>query len=340
MWKITNFTCDQTTGTLHPTINNIAIGAAIAYLGDSGAQAINMSLGNPNKGGGWCASRTPINPDSWCDAIAYIRARGLTLVCASGNQREALQFPANDERVISVGGIDSNWALWDDSPGSTTNCPVALYLLPGRECGSNYTKDPFGPRQEVMASAKSVLSTTYPGKDWYPELHCGDNFGPGGGYGLCTGTSMAAPQIAGLDGILRSINPLIVAGNPGFGFGTEAGVRSVLSQHLREPHVGYGVPDGALAAERVLGHVAGNVVKNRVTPLFRLYSSGAKDYLDTVSPQFAIATVINQVSAYSPQGALIPGYAAFPQDDNAAPFPAPRANVYVLTTEYSTQPNW
>jgi len=151
---------------------------------------------------------------------------------------------------------------------------------------------------------------------------------------------MAAPQIAGLIGILRSINPLVSDGNPGFGFGNVAGLRSVLTQHAWDPHLGYGVPDGAIAAERMLGYVAGNVVKNRVTPLFRLYSAGAKDYLDTVSPQFAIATVINQVDAYAPQGALIPGYSTFPQDDDAAPFPAPRANVYVLTTEYSPHPSW
>jgi serine protease len=340
MWKIANYSCDPYSGHLRSSINAPALGAAIAYLGDSGAQVINMSFGSPNKGAGWCAMVDPKKPDSWCDSIAYVRSRGLTLVGASGNQRDALQFPANDERVISVGGIDSNFALWDESPGSIANCPVAPNLTLGKECGSNYTKDPSGPRQELMASSKSVLSTTYPGKDWNPALACGDNFGPGNGYGLCTGTSMAAPQIAGLVGILRSINPLISDGNPGFGFGNASGVRSVLSQHLWEPHVGYGVPDGAIAAERTLGHVADNVVKNRATPLFRLYSAGAKDYLDTVSPQFAIATVINQISAYAPQGALIPGYTAFPQDDNAAPFPTPRANVYVLTTEYSPQPNW
>jgi hypothetical protein len=340
MRKVVYYVCDQSTGHLHAAINTSAAGAAIAYLADSGAQVINMSFGNRSKGEGWCASRTPQNPDSWCDAIAYAQGRDIALVAASGNNREALQFPANDPRVISVGGIDASWGLWDESPGGTANCPTAPGLLPGRECGSNFSVVQPGPRQELVASAKAVLSTTYPGKDWFPDLACGDSFGPGGGYGLCTGTSMAAPQIAGLVGLLRSINPLLPVSRPVLGFADIAGVRTVLAQHGWDSHDGYGPPDGAVAAARVLGTVRGRTVKNRATPLFHFYGFGAKDYLDTTSPQFALASMVNQSSGYVPQGALAEGYAAFPQDDNAAPFAAPRANAYVLTTEYSPRPEW
>ena len=51
------------------------------------------------------------------------------------------------------------------------------------------------------------------------------------------------------------------------------------------PFIGYGRPDAAAAAQKMLGKVAGATVRNRATPLFRLYSAGAKDYADTTSPQ-------------------------------------------------------
>ncbi len=199
-----------------------------------------------------------------------------------------------------------------------------------------------------MGASRAVLSTTYPGKDWNPEIKCGDSFGPGGGVGLCTGTSMAAPQVSGVVGILRSINPLVPAGKPVPGFGGVTGIRTVLAQttaeaqayHPWSPTFGYGHPDAAAAAARLLGQVEGHTVKNRVTPLFRFYGAGAKDYLETTSPQMAVAFAINQTANYAPQGALVPGYPAFPQEPNATPLPSPRASIYVLTTEYRPRPQW
>ncbi|MBX3693229.1 S8 family serine peptidase, partial [Dokdonella sp.] len=251
-------------------------------------------------------------------------------------------------RVVAAGGYDPNIAFWDESPGSQTFCPT-----PGseRECGSNYTNNFGEPPQELVAAAKSVFSTIYPGKDWAPTLECGDSFGTpsGDGLGLCTGTSMSAPQISGVVGILRSINPLATTSKPVLGFGDVAGIRSVLAQTTFEaqiaqgwtPTFGHGRVDAAAAARRMLGTVQGRTVKNRVTPLFRLYGANAKDYADTTSPQFAIAIAINQAGAYQTQGSLIPGYDEFPPDPGAeTPLPTPRAAIYVLTTEYKPRPEW
>jgi len=88
------------------------------------------------------------------------------------------------------------------------------------------------------------------------------------------------------------------------------------------------------------GKVEGRTVKNRVTPLFRSHSATTKDYADTTTPQMAIAFAINQVGAYQPEGALVPGYPAFPTEPNTTPLPVPRANVYVLITEYKPRPEW
>ena len=146
-----------------------------------------------------------------CLALDHVRYRDVAMVASSGNGREKLNFPAHDTRVISAGGFQTNLALWDDYP----NCPPLPFG--GLQCGSNWTAAAGIAKQELMGSAKSVLSTTYPGYNWSPVLACGDEFpGPGfgNGVGWCTGTSMSAPQIAGLIGLLRSVNPLAPVGGP------------------------------------------------------------------------------------------------------------------------------
>ncbi|GMV31995.1 MAG: hypothetical protein AMXMBFR59_41200 [Rhodanobacteraceae bacterium] len=102
------------------------------------------------------------------------------------------------------------------------------------------------------------------------------------------------------------------------------------------PLFGYGRPNAATAAKKMLGVVAGVQVKNRVTPLFRFYSSAANDYGDSTSPQMAMAYIISQSQQYAPSGQAIPGYSSFPPPPaGTTALPQPKANVYVLTTEYS-----
>ncbi|MET0231198.1 MAG: S8 family serine peptidase, partial [Rhodanobacteraceae bacterium] len=265
----------------------------------------------------------------------------------SGNQRKRVQFPANDDRVIAAGGFQPDLAHWDDSPGNNVHCPYPT----GAECGSNFTTPANGARQELVGAAKAVLSTTYPGFDWNVQVKCGDSFGPGGGTGLCTGTSMSAPQISGVAGLVRSINPLVPSGSPTFNplFG-KASVRSVIASTTVEaqsnqawtPTMGYGRPDAAAAARKMLGKVAGVYIRNRVTPLFRLYSAGGKDYADTTTPQTAVALMINATYAWQPVASLptVPNYPSFPHDPADGALAAPRASVYVLTTAVSPRAEW
>jgi hypothetical protein len=115
-----------------------------------------------------------------------------------------------------------------------------------------------------------------------------------------------------------------------------------------DARLGYGIPDAAAAARRMLGTVAGAIVRNRATPLFRLRSDFTKDYAETTSPQYARALMITQVHNYTQPAAgtgaqpPVPGYAFSydPQDPSnthdtyeSVP-PAPRAAIYVLSTEY------
>ncbi len=279
-----------------------------------------------------------------CLAIAHAAYRDVAMVASSGNGRTQLDFPAADPRMIAAGGFEQSLGLWDMWP----NCPPVFGLS---QCGSNYTTNvAYGAKQELIASAQSVLSTTYPGYNWSPLLKCGDQFpGPGfgNGTGWCTGTSMSAPQISGVVGILRSINPLVPTGaTPS----TAGSLRRVLAYSTFEaqanqawnPLTGYGHPDAAAAARSMLGKVAGATARNRATPLFRLYSAGAKDYVDTTSPQAAVGLMLNTKFAWQPVASLplVPNYPSFPHDPADGVLAAPRASVYVMTTEFKPRAEW
>lgn len=352
MWKIIQYVCQAPATRPSPVRNSSAVGPAIALASETGAQVINLSFGNQEAPSNFCET----NPkDSWCLGIGIAVKRDIAIVASSGNNRIAIQFPAKDDRVIAAGGFQQSLAIWNDSPGSTTNCPHIPNLAPGAECGSDYTNIAGGPKQELMGSAKSVLSTTYPQINWNGYVDCGDGFpGPGwgNGVGLCTGTSMSAPQISGVVGILRSINPLVPVGKPTFNPLTDptATLRYVLASttfeaqagHPWDSRVGYGRPDAAAAARKLLGKVAGITIRNRATPLFRLYSANAKDYADTTSPQVAFALMFNHANTWQPDlnAALVPGYPQVPHDPADGTFPSPRAAVYVLATEVKPRAEW
>lgn len=327
-------------GVIQTTYSFPSVADGIRWLSDSGVQVINMSLGSATlEPANYCASNPGL---AWCEAMADADSRGIVLVGASGNYRIRVQFPSADNRVVAVGGYDSSLTFWDESPGSYVSCPYGS----NRECGSNYTYFAGGPRQEVVAGSKAILSSMYPGKNWNPDVQCGDAFGTplGDGVGLCTGTSMSSPLVAGVVGILRSVNPLVPPSAPVPAINQGPGVRTILANTTFQAQssvpwdsrFGYGRPDTNAAVQATLGRVGGSIIKNRVTPLFRLYGSTAKDYLDTTSPQFAYSALL-AVGSYASQGATIPGYPAF---EGIAPPSIPKAGAYVLTTEYKPRPNW
>jgi hypothetical protein len=344
MWKTMFAFCDETTGKVTLASNRDANAAALSLSSETGIVVANMSFGSPTAAYGpyptYCQHNAS-NP--MCQAIAYAAAHDVAMVASSGNGRTQLDFPAADPRVIAVGGFQQDLAIWDLWP----SCPQGYGLT---QCGSNFTTAANGARQELVAAAQSVLSTTYPGYNWNADLQCGDGFpGPafGNGTGWCTGTSMSSPQVAGILGILRSTNPLVHVGADPTVAGT---LRRVLAESTFEAlankswdsFVGYGRPDAAAAVRRMLGKVAGATARNRATPLFRLFSVGAKDYADTTSPQMAIGMMINTTQAWKPDAAaaLVPNYPDFPHDPDEGTPPPPRAAAYVLTTEYTPRSEW
>jgi hypothetical protein len=348
---------------VRPKLNFNAADRAKAEAVDTAAQVLSLSFGLANTNFTYNCSSYRNHP--MCLTIAYAVGRDAVIVASSGNKRADLDFPASDTRVMSAGGFQNDLALWDESPGNIVNCPPS----PGSdECGSNYSylhSGNYRTHQELLGSSKHVLSTIYPNSLWADYAECGDGYGTpsGDGIGWCTGTSMSAPQIAGAVGLLRSINPLVPVGMPEPPVGTPPGVRAVLAQTASQAaigqpwseRVGYGIPDVAAAARRLLGKVAGATIRNRATPLFRLYSAYAKDFAETSSPQYALSLMIAQAHDYVQPGSglgaepVVPSY-AFPYDiddpndfndtyDTTLPA-APRAAIYVLTTDVKPRNEW
>ncbi len=359
-WKVAYLEC---TGgpKVTPKFNSSAADRAQAQSVDIGAQVLSQSYGAPNPTGTTrCATHAYLPT---CLSIDYAMGRDVVTVAASGNTRQALNFPASEPRVVSAGGFQHDRTFWDESPGNSTNCPAPPMTA---QCGSNFSKATAGfhrTHQEVLGSARRVLSTTYPNTTWVDYAECGDGYGTpmGDGIGWCTGTSMAAPQIAGAIGLLRSINPLVPQGRPVTAAGEAMGVRTVLAQTASQgsawdPKLGHGIPDVAQAARRMLGTTAGATARNRVTPLFRLHQATARDFAETSSPQYALSLLINQTKNYlqpatglGAQPASVPSYAfphaAYdPANPNApydsTPPPIARAAIYVLTTEHRPRSKW
>lgn len=341
---------------------------AIQQLVRDGVQVVNMSFGlpsgeptNPLPATFFCGTVGLSERDQlFCAAIALGEKYDVLMVGASGNDRIDLQYPASDPRVVAVGGLNTALGIWDFGSGTDPNtCPASDPI--GIECGTNYSRFNLTLRQELTTPAVEVRSTFYPGREWRPGS-CADVLGDSNatnGVGLCTGTSMSAPQVSAIAGVLRSINPLVPAGTSPENF-LGNGIRNVLTSTADrsglpvgqswDPRHGYGRPNGEAAARMVLGIIRGEVVRNRVTPLFTLYSpvaggatpSGQNDVATVATPQLAMSLKEISGQQYAPLNTtanpagvidpLVAGYSAFPGDTMTPA--APRANIFVLTTEY------
>ena len=276
----------------------VSLANGIIWSVRHGAQVLNMSLGGTT------------TYQIVSDALAVAEQRDVAMFASSGNEAGNINFPARDPRVVAVGGIEADESFW---------------------ASSNYTLSPGTKMQDLVAPAKAILSTVYTGKDHIPNV-CGDSTDSNSGYGLCTGTSMSAPYVSALAGLLRSANPLLSKGD----------VRSLLIDNADRAgswhfQFGYGVPNAAASVADAMGVAAGQTLPNRLTPLFSLYSTTVGDFLYTTVPQVAAAAIWDSGADYIPQGPGVPGYYEFPGDPGCQVGPcffmSPSASVYIFTSD-------
>ncbi|MCB1560164.1 MAG: S8 family serine peptidase [Xanthomonadales bacterium] len=312
---------------------------------ESGAQVINSSGGDNNQGGGTnitilCGSS---HNDIRCTTAKAAFEDDIYVSAASGNNRDIIQAPANGVWSAAIGGLQQSGGqldIWDKSPGSNSGCPFYSDDPDNDgECGSN-----FGPAgsttayQELMALSSHVMSTVYPAREWGNRLACGDSYGGGAsndGIGECTGTSMSAPQVSAIVGLIRSINPLVPVGAAKTTVPLAAGgIRKLLADTASRAQagqgwdykLGFGIPDAEAAARGMLGVKRGERVRNRAIPLFSLRNAITTDTAAVATPQMAMS--LNQYG-YVDDGPDIPSYPDFPNPGKGNP----GARAYVLSTQ-------
>jgi hypothetical protein len=206
----------------------------------------------------------------------------------------------------------------------------------------------------VIAPAKSVISTLQAGStmNYYDFARCGDSpgydesgtrysNGYGDAAGSCTGTSMSAPHVSALAGMVVSIHPRMTADQ----------LRLIIQTSgnwvgARNNQYGYGQPN---ASSAVNAAIASN--PSKLAPLFSLYSVARQDSFYTTVPQMANAALDGALRprtwlgpAYtndshgpyaSAYGTSISGYGAFPRNPfviGGTGLTTPYAQVWVFTT--------
>ncbi|MBK6616182.1 S8 family serine peptidase [Ottowia sp.] len=340
------------------------IGRQITRAVDAGMQVINWSGGAVGRN---CRYGDPKYAPFICDAINYATQRWVLIVLASGNSNlSTQQFPANMNNgttegpysILPVGALTSALTPWK-SPfsgyagycNSETNCEmgsndVGLYgvMAPGEFIVSTFTRDgtlgggyvspSFCSDNEVMASTNSGAVTSDRSSGRYAN-------GIGDGVGSCSGTSMAAPHVTALAGLMRSINPTAPATEIRRWIRLSSGYQGVNPTQA----TGSGMPNAATALS-----YAFQAKPDRLTPLYSYYSPHRKDSFYTTVPQMAVAAVNGYLrprvgedyyyfNQYTPTyGYLIPNYWLPP----GSPFvigPSPpnwvQAEVWVFTTPFN-----
>ena len=199
--------------------------AAIVYAVDHGARIINLSLGGPTTSS---VERR---------AVEYAVSKGVLLVAAVGNgylRGNAVEYPAALLQPIGSNGIGgpglsvaASTSHGDRAPFSSTGSHVSLAA----------------PGSAVFSAVSSASSASN-----YPRTALAGSLG--GVYGFSSGTSFAAPQVAGAAALVWAANPELRADE----------VASILEQTATgqgdwNPELGYGVLD-----------VAAAVAKAQVTP--------------------------------------------------------------------------
>jgi subtilisin family serine protease len=193
---------------------------AIVWAVDHGANIVNLSLGGPQ------TSQVERN------AISYATQHGVLLVAAAGNSAEQGNATVYPAALIGAAGL---------VVGASTNVGTrASFSTTG-----SYV-DVLAPGVDVLGALASGISSTY----FRPVALAGAS----GGYAYGSGTSYAAPEVAGAAALVWAANPsLDAAGVAATLEGTAAG------QGVWTKDLAFGTVDVAAAVQRATGGPAPTV---------------------------------------------------------------------------------
>ena len=264
------------------SFSDIDEASAIVYAVDHGAQIVNLSLGGPR------TSQTEQN------AIAYAAAHGVLLVAAAGNELgsgDAAEYPAALIQPLGSkgrGGVGLAVGASTQGGGHASFSNAGSYLslaAPGQNVFSAVS---------ALAPAAAYPRTPLPGS-------------LSGAYGFASGTSFAAPEVAGAAALVWAANPLLNAQQ----------VADVLKKTAQgkggwNPELGFGVIDVAAAVAAASGRPTVDLSAVRdslgVRLHWQVYGSAARFQVavsrDGGPAQVVVGSTTQTVAAF----ALTPGH--------------------------------
>ncbi len=154
-----------------------AVIGGVQWAVEEDADVASLSLG------AGCGLFGPVYNDAWTPVIENAESLGTVFVASAGNSGEGcVGSPGNDYKTLSIGASDSNRDIAEFSSGQVID--KSNWESPPEEWPDTFVKP------DVSAPGVDVLSAE-----------------PGGGYQELSGTSMAAPHVAGTVALMRSANP-------------------------------------------------------------------------------------------------------------------------------------
>lgn len=222
-------------------INAIKYAAGQTVLGVKAtrrADVINLSLG----GSGSC-------PQAYAEAIAAARAANIVVIASAGNGYERgnpSNSPANCEGVVAVG------AVGPDGRRSTYS-QVQSYVDIAAPGGESSLSSRF-PQSMIYSSwgSGTLRGTTDTRKPTYTDIQ---------------GTSMAAPHVAGVAALMRSVWPQMRPTD--FDSALAAGkitTKLPVASAQKTNEFGYGLVDAAKSVGLALQSVSGGATRSYLTP--------------------------------------------------------------------------
>lgn len=140
--------------------NDATVAAGIRWAADNGARVINMSLGGAGES------------ETLREAVEYAAAKGIVLVAASGNEREAgnpVSYPAAYSQVIAVGATGNA----DTITGFSNTGDYLDIAAPGVGLWTTLPDGRYGPpngtsfSSPYVAGAAALVLTQRPDLGWY-----------------------------------------------------------------------------------------------------------------------------------------------------------------------------